>query len=414
MNFLQIFQGVGTLFELEPAIAIGRLVFVFLGVLLVWLGNKRILEPLIMVPMGFGLVAINAGMLFSLSINIDGDPGSTIDLTNIIINPMESTTAGLMNLMQIDFLQPVYTLMFSNGLIACLVFMGIGVITDISPVLRYPFISMIIALCAELGTILTFPIAIAMGLTPGEAAATAIIGGADGPMVLFASLRLAPEIFVPLTIVAYLYLSICYGVYPFLARVLIPKELRGRVVEMNKSENQQISAKAKVLFDIIACAVLCLLFPVASPLFLSFFLGNAVKEILVKAYSELLEKVFLYGATFFLGLLLGVLCDANTILGDPRVLKLLILGFIALMLAAVGGIAGGYIIYAFRHKNFNPIIGLAGVSCVPTTAKVAQEVAHEADRKVFILQYAMGASVCGVITTAILTGLYVTLILPYV
>ncbi|MCL2509442.1 MAG: sodium ion-translocating decarboxylase subunit beta, partial [Oscillospiraceae bacterium] len=131
MNFLQIFQGVGTLFELEPAIAIGRLVFVFLGVLLVWLGNKRILEPLIMVPMGFGLVAINAGMLFSLSINIDGDPGSTIDLTNIIINPMESTTAGLMNLMQVDFLQPIYTLMFSNGLIACLVFMGIGVITDI-------------------------------------------------------------------------------------------------------------------------------------------------------------------------------------------------------------------------------------------------------------------------------------------
>jgi len=304
--------------------------------------------------------------------------------------------------------------MFSNGLIACLVFMGIGVITDISPVLRYPFISMIIALCAELGTILTFPIAIAFGFTPGEAAATAIIGGADGPMVLFASLRLAPEIFVPLTIVAYLYLSICYGLYPFLARFLIPKELRGVVVEMNKEENRQISAKAKVIFDVVACAVLCLLFPVATPLFLSFFLGNAIKEILVKAYSELLEKVFLYGATFFLGLLLGVLCDANTILGDVRVLKLLILGFIALILAAIGGIIGGYIIYMFRMKKFNPLVGLAGVSCVPTTAKVAQELAHEADKKVFILQYAMGANVCGVITTAILTGLYVTLILPYV
>ena len=414
MNFLQIFQGIGTLFEQDPALAAGRIVFIFLGVMLVWLGNKRVLEPLIMVPMGFGLVAVNAGMLYNLTISLDGNPNNTIDLTNIVISPMESSTAGLMNIMQIDFLQPVYTLMFSNGLIACLVFMGIGVITDISPVLRYPFISMIIALCAELGTILTFPIAMAMGFTPGEAAATAIIGGADGPMVLFAALRLAPEIFVPLTIVAYLYLSICYGVYPFLARFLIPKELRGKAVDMQKEESKQISPKAKVLFDIITCAVLCLLFPVATPLFLSFFLGNAVKEILVKPYSELLEKVFLYGATFFLGLLLGVLCDANTILGDVRVLKLLVLGFIALLLSAVGGIIGGYIIYVFKKKNFNPTIGLAGVSCVPTTAKVAQELVHEANKKVFILQYAMGANVCGVITTAILTGLYVTLILPYV
>ena len=413
MNFLRIFQGIGTLFEQEPSIAIGRLVFIAFGIFLVWLGNKRVLEPLIMVPMGFGLSAINAGMLFMLTVNVDGNPEETINLTNIVIDPMESTTAGLMNVMQIDFLQPIYTLTFSNGLIACLVFMGIGVITDISPVLRYPFTSMIIALCAELGTILTFPLAIAMGFTPGEAASTAIIGGADGPMVLFASLRLAPEIFVPLTIVAYLYLSICYGIYPFLARFLIPKEIRGKAIEVSKNENRQISTKAKLLFDIIACSVLCLLFPVATPLFLSFFLGNAIKEILEKHYAELLEKVFLYTATFFLGLLLGVLCDANTIIGDTRVLKLLILGFFALFVAAIGGIAGGYIVYAFKMKNYNPLIGLAGVSCVPTTAKVAQELAVEVNKKAFILQFAMGANVCGVITTAILTGLYVTFMLPY-
>jgi len=414
MNFLQVFQGIGTLFEQDPRIAVGRLVFIGLGAMLVWLGNKRVLEPLIMVPMGFGMVAINAGMLFSLLVNVEGEAGEVINLTNIVINPLESTTSGLMSIMQIDFLQPIYTLTFSNGLIACLVFMGIGVITDISPVLRYPFTSMLIALCAELGTILTFPAAIAMGFTPGEAAATAIIGGADGPMVLFASLRLAPEIFVPLTIVAYLYLSICYGVYPFLARFLIPKELRGKAIEAHHAENGKISSKAKLLFDVIACAVLCLLFPVATPLFLSFFLGNAIKEILEKHYADLLEKVFLYTATFFLGLLLGVLCDAGTLLGDPRVLKLLVLGFMALIISAIGGIGGGYLVYAIRMKNYNPVVGLAGVSCVPTTAKVAQELAVEVNKKAFILQYAMGANVCGVITTAILTGLYVTLILPYV
>ena len=158
MSFLEIFQGIGTLFEKEPGvaqdfgIAVGRVVLIALGVVLVLLGNKRILEPLIMVPMGFGMVAINAGMLFGFRIPLDGNPSETIELTNIMIDPMESTTTGVMNLMQIDFLQPIFTLTFSNGLIACIVFLGIGVITDISPVLRYPFTSMLIALFAEIGT----------------------------------------------------------------------------------------------------------------------------------------------------------------------------------------------------------------------------------------------------------------------
>ena len=420
MSFLEIFQGIGTLFESSPGvpqdtgIAVGRIALIALGVVLVLLGNKRVLEPLIMVPMGFGMVAINAGMLFGFKVPLDGNPDNTINLTNIMIDPMEPTTTGVVNLMQIDFLQPIFTLTFSNGLIACIVFMGIGVITDISPVLRYPFTSMLIALFAELGTILIFPIAIAMGFSPGEAASTAIIGGADGPMVLFASLRLAPDFFVPLTLIAYLYLSICYGVYPFLIRLFIPKEIRGKAIEFQKTENRQISPKAKLLFDIIACLILCLLFPVASPLFMSFFLGNAVKEILVKGYSELLEKVFLYTGTFFLGLLLGILCDANTLFGDERVLKLLILGFLALFLAAIGGLIGGYVVYGINMKNYNPTIGIAGVSCLPTTAKVVQHEVTEANKKTFVLQYAMGASVCGVITSAILTGIYVTVILPYV
>jgi oxaloacetate decarboxylase beta subunit len=273
---------------------------------------------------------------------------------------------------------------------------------------------MLIALFAELGTILIFPIAIAWGFNPGEAAATAIIAGADGPMVLFASLVLAPEIFVPLTVVAYLYLSICYGFYPFLIRLAIPKELRGKAIQIQRNENKKISTKAKLLFDIFACLILCLLFPVAAPLFLSFFVGNGMKELLVKNYVELLEKVFLYAATFFLGLMLGVLCDATMILGDERVGKLLILGFLALFIAAVGGLIGGYVVYFINKKNFNPAIGLAGVSCVPTTAKVVQEQVAAANKTTFILQYAMGANICGVITTAILTGIYVTVILPYV
>ena len=411
MDMFQLFQGIGSLFtEPNPTIAIGRVVLIVLGVVLVLLGFKRILEPLIMIPMGFGMTAINAGMLVN-SIPVEG---VTNDLTNIMIDPLESSTDGLMNILQIDFLQPIYTLTFSNGLIACLVFMGIGVICDISPVLKYPFTSMLIALFAEIGTILTFPIAIAMGFEPGQAAAAATIGTADGPMVLFTSLLLSKELFVPITIVAYLYLSICYGFYPAIVKIMVPKHLRAKAIVLRKQDSDTISPRARIIFDIVACGLLCLLFPVAAPLFLSFFLGNAIREAVIPSYQKLLENVFLYTATFFLGLLLGILCDANTLLGNPQVLKLLILGFIALGLAAVGGIFGGYVVYGINKKNYNPTIGLAGVSCVPTTAKIAQHEVHELDKRVWILQYAMGANVCGVITSAILTGLYVTIIYPMV
>ncbi|QOX62302.1 sodium ion-translocating decarboxylase subunit beta [Anoxybacterium hadale] len=397
MNLAMLFQGVGTLFYQDPKIAVARIVLILLGILLVYLGKKEVLEPLIMIPMGFGMSAVNAGVLF-LSASQTG---------TIFIDPMVTETNGLMQILQIDFLQPIYTFTFSNGLIACIVFMGIGVISDVGNVLRYPFTSMLIALCAELGTIVTFPIAHAMGLSWGEAAAVSIIGGADGPMVLFTSLILAKELFVPITIVAYLYLSLTYGGYPFLIRLLVPKELRG--IALKSSKRNDVTSGEKIAFDMIASTVLCLLFPVAAPLFLSFFLGNAIKESGITKYIQMLEDVFLYAATFFLGLMLGVLCEASTIL-NPKILILLVLGMVALLLSGIGGIAGGYLVYLINHKKFNPAVGIAGVSCVPTTTKVAQKEVSRVNKRCVILQYAMGANICGVITTAILTGIYITIV----
>lgn len=397
MNLSNLFQGFGTLFYQEPKIAIARVVLILLGILLVYLGKKGTLEPLIMIPMGFGMSAVNAGVLFF----------SAAKTGTLFVDPLVSDTDGLMNILQIDFLQPIYTLTFSNSLIACIVFMGIGVLADVGNVLRFPFTSMLIALFAELGTVATFPIAHAMGLTYGESAAISIVGGADGPMVLFTSLMLAPDLFVPITIIAYLYLSLTYGGYPFLIRLLIPKELRGIVVKTSKKTN--ITSGEKMAFDIIACTVLTLLFPVAGPLFLSFFLGNAIKESGIVKYSQMIEDVFLYWATFFLGLMLGVLCEASTIM-NPKILLLLVLGMIALLLSGIGGIIGGYVVYLINDKKFNPTIGIAGVSCVPTTAKVAQHEVTYINKRAVILQYAMGANICGVITTAILTGIYVSMI----
>lgn len=198
-SILDLFQGIGTMFVQSPQIAIARVVLIFLGFLLVYLGVKGTLEPLIMVPMGLGMSAVNAGVLF-LGENQIG---------NLIIDPLLSTTDELMTYMQINFLQPIYNLTFSNGLIACLVFMGIGILCDIGYVLEPPFISMTIA--------------------------------------LFASLKLAPELFVPISIVAYLYLSLTYGGYPYLIKLLIPKEMRGKQIPKEKKVSK-IRPKEKIVF----------------------------------------------------------------------------------------------------------------------------------------------------------------------
>ena len=397
IDILQLFQGIATMVAGDPAITAGRIVLIFLGITFVYLGAKGILDPLIMLPMGVGMAAVNAGVLYL----------SATTVGTIFIDPMVSDPGKLMDILQINFLQPIYTLTFSNGLIACLVFMGIGAITEVEYVMMAPFSSMTIAIFAELGTLLTFPIAVWMGLTFQEAAAISVVGGADGPMVLFTSLILAKNLFVPITIVAYLYLSLTYGGYPYLIRLLVPKRLRGIKMEMKRTV--KITAGEKITFAIITCTVLCLLFPVAAPLFMSFFIGVIVKEAGMTRIVEFMEGPLLYGSTFFLGLLLGVLCEASTIL-NPKVLLLLVLGILALLISGIGGIIGGYVMYFITKGKFNPVVGIAGVSCIPTTAKVAQKEVYKANRQAMILPYALGASVSGVITTAIIAAIFITLL----
>jgi oxaloacetate decarboxylase beta subunit len=391
----QFFQGLYTLTLDDPLVAGVRVLLIALGFLLIYLGYRKTLEPLLMIPMGIGMLGVNAGVLI-------WDAGQT---GNLFVAPLVTEHEGLLEILQIDFLQPIYTFTFSNGLIACLVFMGIGAITDLDYLLARPLMSMLIALAAELGTILTLPIAVAAGLTPNEAASIALVGGADGPMVLYGSLRLAPQLFVPIAVVAYLYLSLCYAGYPYLIKLLIPKRLRG--VEMDPAAVPEVSAGKKFAFAVIAMGVLSLLFPVAAPLFASFFVGVAVKEAGVTRYVEFLSGPVLYGSTFFLGFVLGALLNAQVIL-DSKVLLLLGLGMLALLLSGIGGLIGGLIYYKVSKGKVNPLIGIAGVSCVPTTAKVAQKCAVESNPFAMILPYAMGPCVAGVITTAIITGLYVT------
>ena len=392
-DVLNLFQGIATLIAGEPSVGVMRLFLIALGFVFIYLGRRGVLEALLMLPMGLGMIAVNGGVLFLEA----GLPGT------LFLNPLESGTDELMNILQINWLQPIYTLAFSNGLIACLVFMGLGVLLDVSFLMVRPFQSMIVALFAELGTIATFPIAIWLGYSPGAAAAISSVGGADGPMTLFISLILAKELFVPITVVAYLYLAFTYGGYPYLIRLMVPKRLR-RIQPPPPKRNQIITSGQKMVFAVVMCTVLCLLFPMASPLLFSLFLGVLIKESGLQYFADLLSTTLLYGATLALGVLLGVLTEARTIL-HPQVTMLFVLGVTALLLSGIGGIIGGYVMYFWTGGKFNPVVGIAGVSCLPTCAKVAQK---EVAKGVIVMPQALGICISGIITTAIIVGVYIS------
>lgn len=407
-----IFQGVTTLaesFSHNPIMAAARIGLILLGLLMIYLGRKGILEALLMIPMGLGMATVNAAIMFFDPLNLHGGVGTLfVEAQAGATADAVKNAAEVMTILQIDWLQPIYTFTFSNGLIACLVFMGVGVLLDVGFVMARPFQSMFIAVCAELGTIVVFPIAQLFGYTPQQAAAISIVGGADGPMVLFTSLRLAPELFVPIAIIAYLYLGFAYGGYPYLIKLLVPKKLLA-IKPAPPKKKRDITSGEKMLFAVVACVVLSFLLPVAAPLIFCLFFGVVIRESGIKPFIELIEGPILYGSTMFLGMLLGVLCDANTIM-DPKVLPLLLLGILSLIISGIGGIMAGYVLYFVSRGKFNPAVGIAGVSCVPTTAKVAQKMIAKVNKRAVVLPDALGANVSGVITTAIIAGIFCSLL----
>jgi sodium ion-translocating decarboxylase beta subunit len=395
-NILDFFPGLHSFFLMEPGNAVIRILLVLVGMFLVYLGYKDKLDPLLMLPLGFTMTVVNVGIL----IMANGQLGT------LFVDPMVSEPNKLLDALQINFLQPFYNFTFANGLIACLVFLGIGAITDLDFFIARPFLSLFLAFAAELGTLLTFPLAVALGFSFKEAASIAIVGGADGPMVLFTSLVLAKHLFVPIAVMAYVYLGVCYAVYPYLIKLLIPRRLRA--IPMDPMEIREVPSSEKFAFAIVAGVILSLIFPVAAPLFACFFFGVAVKESNIARFREFLD-ILLSGSTLFLGFTLGALLSVTVVM-DSRVFLILILGMVALLLSGIGGLIAGLIACKLSGGKINPLIGIAAVSCVPTTAKVAQHCAMEVDETIMILPHAMGPCVAGVITTAILCGIYITLV----
>jgi len=370
-----------------------RLFLIAGGILVIYAGIKDVMEPLIMVPFGLGLAVSNASYL-ALSVN-----------GVIINNPHLSWNLTGYEWIQYFWLQPFYNLTFMTGLIAALVFMGIGVLTDISFLLARPYVSFIIAAFAELGTVFTLPIATHLGLNLKEAASVALIGGADGPIVLFSSVTLAPHLFIPITVVGYLYLSLLYLYHERLARAVIPISMASKPMP---STGVEVSRSEKIAFAILMPIILSAIFPSASPLLLSFFIGVLIREVMIDRYVKLLDEVILSVSTFFLALILGASTTSDVVL-NPVVGKILLLGITALVLSSLGGMLGGILLSAVTKGKYNPLLGVAGVSCVPTTAKLAQKLALKYNPENYMITELMGPNVAGVVTTAIVAALYLSL-----
>lgn len=172
----------------------------------------------------------------------------------------------------------------------------------------------------------------------------------------------------------------------------------------------EVSKKSKFIFIMVACGTLCLLLPMAAPLIMSFFLGMAIKEAEIVPYQDLIENTVMYTATILLGLLLGCLCEASTLL-NPKVAIIVALGILALAISGVVGVVGGWVVYwAKGGKNFNPVVGIAGVSCVPSTAKIAQHAAEDENPFAVVMPVAMGANIAGVIVSAVACGVMISTI----
>ena len=398
MNMVnQLFPGIGTFFAEDSAIAVARLFLILLGFILAYMGFTRKLEPLIMVPMGIGMICVNAGQMF-LEGNVIG---------TLILNPLVSDPLELVDTLQVNFLQPIYNLTFSNGLIACLVFMGIGARSEISFLLSMPWTSVTIALLAELGTFAALIMGVGMlGLSPEQAASIATIGGADGPTSLFLCSKLGQtQIMGPIAVAAYSYMSLVPIIQPPIMKLCTTEKER----KIKMDQLRPVSKLEKILFPIVITIVVCLILPTTAPLVGMLMLGNLFRECgVVKQLTETASNALMYIVVILLGTSVGASTSAEAFL-NADTLKIVVLGLVAFAIGTFGGCMLGKLLCKLTHGKINPLIGSAGVSAVPMAARVSQKVGAEADPTNFLLMHAMGPNVAGVIGTAVAAGTFMAI-----
>ena len=360
-------------------------VMIALACFLLYLAIKKQFEPLLLLPIAFGMLLTNlpGADMFHSELFAGGHVHWDIFVDN----------AGL-----IDYLY----LGVKLGIYPCLIFVGVGAMTDFGPLIANPK-SFLLGAAAQLGIFATFLGAYALGFSPNECGSIGIIGGADGPTSIFLTARLAPELLGPIAIAAYSYMALVPVIQPPIMRALTTDAER----KIKMSQLRQVSKTEKILFPVIIAIVISLLLPSAAPLVGCLMLGNLMKECgVVDRLSKTVQNELMNIVVIFLGISVGATATAGSFL-NFKTIGILVLGILAFSCGTAGGVllAKFMNLFAKEGKKINPLIGSAGVSAVPMAARVSQTVGQEYDKSNFLLMHAMGPNVAGVVGSAVAAGI---------
>lgn len=361
------------------------LVMLLVSFLLLYLAIVKKFEPLLLLPIAFGMLLTNLpGAEMFHNENFAGG--------HVNWELMTSTdTAGLLDYLYLGV---------KLGIYPCLIFVGIGAMTDFGPLLANPK-SLLLGAAAQLGIFVTFICACGLGFTPQEAASIGIIGGADGPTAIFLTSRLAPHLLGPIAVAAYSYMALVPVIQPPIMRLLTTK--KERTIRMKQLRS--VSKTEKIVFPIMVAAFVSLLLPSAASLVGCLMLGNLMKESGVcERLTKTVQNELMNIVTIFLGITVGATATAEAFL-NMQTLMILVIGIIAFSFGSAGGVLLAKLMNLFLKEKINPLIGSAGVSAVPMAARVSQTVGHEEDPGNFLLMHAMGPNVAGVIGSAVAAGL---------
>jgi oxaloacetate decarboxylase beta subunit len=397
--------------------SLGNLLMILIALLLMYLAIKKEFEPLLLLPIAFGMFLVNlpiSGIMNNATTQITIDGVTQIIPGGLLENAIRfSADLKQYGLDFFDVAQEVpgglfHYLYFGDelGIFPPLIFMGVGVLTDFGPLLANPK-SFLLGAAAQFGIFLAFFGALFLGFTSPEAASIAIIGGADGPTAIFTAIKLAPHLLAPIAVAAYSYMSLVPIIQPPIMRLLTTKE--ERLIKMEQL--RPISQKEKVLFPIIVTLLVILILPATTPLIGMLMFGNLIKVSgVTERLAETASGPLMYTITIFLGLTVGATTQAADFL-NAKTLGILILGLIAFAVGTSAGVLLAKLMNKLTGGNLNPLIGAAGVSAVPMAARVAQKVGQAEDPSNFLLMHAMGPNVAGVIGSAVAAGVFLSLYL---
>ncbi len=365
-----------------------NLVMLVISFVLLYLAIVKKFEPLLLLPIAFGMLLTNlpgAGM-YHAEYFADG-----------VINWAELGTGhgGL-----IDYLY----LGVKLGIYPCLIFVGVGAMTDFAPLIANPK-SLLLGAAAQLGIFVTFVGARLLGFTGPEASSIGIIGGADGPTAIFTTSQLAPHLLGPIAVAAYSYMALVPVIQPPIMKALTTKEDR----RIRMKQLRPVSKTEKILFPIIVTVFVSFMVPSAAPLIGCLMLGNLMRESgVVDRLSKTVQNELMNIVTIFLGISVGATATAENFL-NMQTLAILAMGIVAFGFGTAGGVLLGKLMNVFSKEKVNPLIGSAGVSAVPMAARVSQVVGQKEDPSNFLLMHAMGPNVAGVIGSAVAAGVLLAL-----